>query len=628
VRNSAAQQDRWLRLPAWVPAAAVGALALALYWAGAPREVLEGDPGEFQFAAYLGGIAHPTGYPLYLIVGWLWSHLPLWDGPATAMNFLSGVFAAAAVAMLCWLVLLVQPPLPRWAAWPVAVAVAAAFAVSPTFWSQAVVAEVYSLHALLLACLFLVVVAFADRPQFWWAIGLVSGLSLAHHRSSIFYIGACALALWRQWRPEVGKRAIVRAALAGALPLLLYAYLPIRAPHTPYLRLALSPHEELVLVGERLADYARLALGQWFSNELQLAGAQGRARQALSLAVAELPPVVWALGLAGIPFLWRRQRPLAVTMLGGLVANVAFNLVYAIGDISVYYIPLYLACCLLAGVVVGELACVPRRPWLAAALALALAWSTLASFGTSLKRVEAAIPRVPEGRWHLLLERAPQGAVLISNDRNEIMPMWYYQYVEGRRPDLLGLFPLIVPGEDFDDVGALLDRALASGRPVCLIKPMPGIEVGFELKPGEPPILVRGRWRVTPERAVGDSLAGQVRLLGYDVSAERLRPNDELRVVLYWVPLVPLRAAYSSYVHLVDEGLGTGVVGSDHRPGGDFYPTTLWPVGDVARDEHRLRLPAEIAPGRYRLVAGMYSYPALEPLGAMLSLGQVEVAAR
>jgi hypothetical protein len=73
-------------------------------------------------------------------------------------------------------------------------------------------------------------------------------------------------------------------------------------------------------------------------------------------------------------------------------------------------------------------------------------------------------------------ESIPTGAVLVSNDRNEIMPMWYYQYVEGRRLDLLGLFPLIVPGPAYADVGRVLDQALASGRPVYLIKPMAGLK--------------------------------------------------------------------------------------------------------------------------------------------------------
>ena len=52
---------------------------------------------------------------------------------------------------------------------------------------------------------------------------------------------------------------------------------------------------------------------------------------------------------------------------------------------------------------------------------------------------------------------------------------------EGRRPDLTGLFPLIQPGPEWSDLGAVTDQALRSGRPVFLIKPMAGMEVRYRL---------------------------------------------------------------------------------------------------------------------------------------------------
>ncbi len=60
----------------------------------------------------------------------------------------------------------------------------------------------------------------------------------------------------------------------------------------------------------------------------------------------------------------------------------------------------------------------------------------------------------------LLAQPIPQDAILITNDRDEMMPQWYLKYVEGRRPDLTGLFPLIQPGPEWADVGAVTDQAL------------------------------------------------------------------------------------------------------------------------------------------------------------------------
>ncbi|MEJ2210863.1 MAG: phospholipid carrier-dependent glycosyltransferase, partial [Anaerolineae bacterium] len=114
---------------------------------------------------------------------------------------------------------------------------------------------------------------------------------------------------------------------------------------------------------------------------------------------------------------------------------------------------------------------------------------------------------------------------------------------------------------------------------------------------------------------------------GYDLAPADPRPGGELAVTLYWQPLQALDREYHSFVHLVDAG-GQTVAQNDHRPGGVYYPTTLWRPGERLRDLHTLSLPADLPPGDYRLVAGMYAFSAdgsLEGLGEPLSLGEVTV---
>src|SRR5215212_9623295 len=113
------------------------------------RGLLAGDSGEFQTAAWRLGLAHPTGYPLYLLLGGAWQHALALIGvsPATALTAFSAVIGALAVALLYiimrdWL----QGELNvRRAA---ALFTALLFAVNPTFWSQNLIAEVYTLHVL------------------------------------------------------------------------------------------------------------------------------------------------------------------------------------------------------------------------------------------------------------------------------------------------------------------------------------------------------------------------------------------------------------------------------------------------------------------------------------------------
>jgi hypothetical protein len=230
-------------------------------------------------------------------------------------------------------------------------------------------------------------------------------------------------------------------------------------------------------------------------------------------------------------------------------------------------------------------------------------------------------------RWEeILAEPLPRGAVLVSNDRNNMMPMWYFQYVDGVRQDLLGLFPLIMP--DYPTLGYVVDLALGTGRPIYLIKEMPGIDVKLRTV-AEGPL-----WRVLgpavegePEFSHDASLADAVALVGYDLSPQSPRPGEALGVSLYWEALQPLEDQYHTFVHLLD-AQGQKVAQSDRQPGGVYYPTTLWRPGERLRDDHTLAIPGDAPAGVYSLVAGMYAFAAdgtLAPLGEPVLVGQVGV---
>ena len=209
--------------------------------------------------------------------------------------------------------------------------------------------------------------------------------------------------------------------------------------------------------------------------------------------------------------------------------------------------------------------------------------------------------------------------VLLSNDRNEIMPMWYYQYVENRRPDLLGLFPLIVTDPAYANIGRLLDQALASQRPVYLIKPMAGLSLKANLVAEG--TLVRARSivpkpmylydttlpEITLQTTSAGTLTETIKLVGYD-APPTFAPGDEVAVTLYWQPVQPLTINYTSFVHLVTSE-GQGITQSDHQPGEDFYPSSYWQVGEILRDQHTLMIPPDAPPGQYQLRVGMYYQP-------------------
>ena len=128
----------------YVIALIIGLAGFALYAATAAPSVatLFDDSLEFQVVLPTLGIAHPSGYPLYTLLGKLFTLLLPFRDAAGRANLLSALCAGAALGVLY---LLAQKVAGNRAA---AATATALFALSPAWWSQATIAEVYALHGL------------------------------------------------------------------------------------------------------------------------------------------------------------------------------------------------------------------------------------------------------------------------------------------------------------------------------------------------------------------------------------------------------------------------------------------------------------------------------------------------
>ena len=183
----------------------LAATTLALYLRTLGPTVGQADTFEFQVVAPTLGVAHPTGYPLYILCGKLFSLLPL-GSIAWRVNLSSTVFAVAAVLFVYRLVLRISesttlvPGAQRKAnervsesanervsefasqrigASLAALVAALALAFSRVFWSQAIIAEVYALHNLFIAIILFILVDLITSPQFANPLPLRSGDSPA-----------------------------------------------------------------------------------------------------------------------------------------------------------------------------------------------------------------------------------------------------------------------------------------------------------------------------------------------------------------------------------------------------------------------------------------------------------------
>ncbi len=116
--------------------------------------------------------------------------------------------------------------------------------------------------------------------------------------------------------------------------------------------------------------------------------------------------------------------------------------------------------------------------------------------------------------------------------------------------------------------------------------------------------LGKHTWTPAP---VSAALGDVALLVGYDAVQPRpgASETNAVDVTLYWFALREVGSNYKSFVHLLGPD-GQVIAQHDGDPGGRYTPTTRWRAGELIADTHRLPLPAGLAPGAYRLKAGMY----------------------
>jgi hypothetical protein len=190
------------------------------------------DGGDFLAAALVRGIPHPSGYPTYvLLLRALTAIVP--GDPARTGNWLSAICAALGISVFAFLANRMLAA----TAWRGLVALSAALCLgaSPALWGQATITEVHGLNFLLVVSLMALLWLWMRTPSRWWPplAGLVFGLSLGNHLTTLLLIPAAADWLWHNRRSLSDRTHGWLAVAAAILGLSVYLYLPLAAAKDP-----------------------------------------------------------------------------------------------------------------------------------------------------------------------------------------------------------------------------------------------------------------------------------------------------------------------------------------------------------------------------------------------------------
>lgn len=418
---------------------------LVLYIASLPPGVAYWDTGEMQTVPYILGIAHPTGFPVFTLVGWAFTHL----FPFGQVAWRTGVMSAIAMALAARCVFSLARALGADAF--ASLGGALLFAVGAVAWTRGARAEVHSFAVALGAWALVCGVRFAleGRPRDASLAALAVGLGLANHPVAVLQIPGL-LVLGYAGRRHLSGRTAGRIVAIVAACLCLYAYLPLRshwvdAHHLdPTLALGVGPGRPywnyddpstwsnfLTEVGGGQFDVGRglggvvsplgyvLAAGSWV---------QGAAKESGLVALLA--------GLAGLVFTAVDAPLLALGVLLGGALAVPFVLnFHAESDVARYFLASYVVLAGFAAVGISRLAASAfgasdRRIAAAVALVFGIAIWRVASLDAgpifALARDESATRYVDR-----VIARTPPNAVVIASWAYAT-PLAYAAYVEHR----------------------------------------------------------------------------------------------------------------------------------------------------------------------------------------------------
>lgn len=585
---------KWPAAGTWRDKAFLLAFLIPVYAATLGQTVGKADTFEFQVVIPQLGIVHPTGYPLYLLLTKLFTLLP-WGEIAWRINVGTAVYALAAVTILyTFMRRLTGQPL-------TALFTALLFGLTPTFWSQATAAEVYTLHSLIVAA-----ALFLMREIGGWqltgntpsqtkhsqqkiiALAFVLGLGLTNHLTTLILIPPALLTVFLA-RPfwhnphAITKKSIAKnvlpPALAFLLPLTLYAYLPIRWQ---------------AVVGEPMGfgRFVDWVIGGRFQGALQLmAWLRDPVRYTV---VGRLFTAEWGtfwLAAAALGFLWllRRQWQAALVLFTAWLGYAFYALSYYVPDLNVFLIPAHLLTAVFIGtaVTLASHTLQKNTPLPPAALfSLLIIASLLPTPATWTAVDQSASDGLTQwGRAVLSLPLAQNAAILADSEK--IAPLAYLHSAEGIRPDLdISVWP------DEAAYRAQLEARLAAGQTVYLARFLPGLAGAYHLRSAGPLTEVGTTPLTTlPETAVPANITlNGITLVGYELHTATFAPN-QTAVTLYWQAAQPTDQPLHLYTRWQD---GRPIPPAGQHPANNNYPTNAWKAGEIVPDFHLL--PQPLAP--------------------------------
>jgi hypothetical protein len=442
-----------------------GLFVLILYLFTIAPSVVQIDSGELSAVIDTLGIAHPTGYPLFTIIGYLFLLIPLPFSQIFQTNLLAALWCSGGIVFFVKSVKYIFDNLPGKTAAKlkakkskrektetekldklpelvkiyVSVLSGMLLAFSFTFWFQSTSIEVYSLHILLInIVIYILLKAYFSpdsnsRNKYWYLLAAALALSFSNHMTTLLMLPGIAY-LFINREKITGKSFMLLGKMLSIffpLLILIYSYLPIRASFNPLLNWSNPGNFENFMrhfSGKQYqvwlfssTDAAKKQLAYFFSNY-----------------TSEFTIIGLLLILAGIILSFIKFRTISYLIIILFSATVLYSINYDIVDIDSYFLLAYIVSVIVASFAFLELIGFLLKKNLNAVSAgsiilIPVVLIAVLNFG----RVNQSGNYIFEDYTKSLMNSVEENAIILSYQWDYFLSAsYYYQFVENHRRDI------------------------------------------------------------------------------------------------------------------------------------------------------------------------------------------------
>lgn len=450
-----------------------GLIAFIIYLFTIAPSVIQIDTGELAAVQCTLGVAHPTGYPLFTMLGYIFSLLPLPFTKIFQMNLLAAIYCAMAVSIFTYTAKLIlenfssfsfekdikqkskkkkdgnkTKQLNRGASLELSEGVKLLsamcsglfLALSKTFWFQSTSVEVYSLHLFLISLMILALIKaylFPDSDRsfskHWYLSAVVLALGFTNHMTTLLILPGTAYLYFVKngFNKRSGKQIIFMLLIFFPILILIYSYLPISASQNPYLNWGNPTDWERII---------RHISGQQY--QVWLFSSTEAAAKQLSYFINNLPnefylTLLIAAGGLVVSFLYTRKFFIFNIIV--FLSTVLYSINYDINDIDSYFLLAYISLSYFAVFGAAQLISFTSKNKIKIAVPISILIILLAfQFYSNYDEVNQENNFAYEDYTKTLLSSLPENSIVFSYQWDYfISASYYFQLVENYRKDVV-----------------------------------------------------------------------------------------------------------------------------------------------------------------------------------------------